>query len=121
MGVLCAAAFFCGLQPAAVLAGGNPGVKLTRGLVNITTGWLEIPAQMTERKNMDDTSALWMVHGFIQGVTMGMGRTLYGVWDTLTFPVAPYDAPIMSPDTLIRPKHDPTDIKPLPPEKATSS
>ena len=104
-----AAALFCGLQQPAALAeetGGNPGAKLTRGLVNIGTGWLEIPAQISEQKKTDHTAILWMVHGLFNGVAMGLGRTLYGVWDTLTFPVAPYDAPIMNPDTLIRPKQN---------------
>ena len=100
--------FFCGLLPAAAFAegnGGNPAAKLTRGLVNIGTGFLEIPAQMAEQKKTDDTAFLWMVHGFFRGVMMGTARTLYGAWDILTFPVAPYNAPIMEPDTLIQPKH----------------
>ncbi len=103
--------------PAAALAGGNPGVKLTRGLLNIGTGWLEIPAQMEEQKKMDNSAGDWVIRGFFKGVGMGLARTLYGMWDILSFPVAPYDAPIMDPDTLIRPKHAPTDLQPLPPEK----
>ena len=106
--------------PAAALAGGNPGVKLTRGLLNIGTGWLEIPAQMAEQEETDNSAGGWVFHGFLKGVAMGLARTLYGVWDILSFPVAPYDAPIMDPDTLIRPKHAPTDIQPLPPEKSQS-
>jgi len=120
IGVLLAAVLFCGLQPADALAGGNPGVKLTRGLLNIGTGWLEIPAQMEEQKKMDNSTGDWVIRGFFKGVGMGLARTLYGVWDVLSCPVAPYDAPIMDPDTLIRPKHSPTDLKPLPLEKSIS-
>ena len=112
-----------GLQPADTVAdqnagkGGNPGTKLTRGILNLGTGWLEVPAQMAERKKTDHTAVWWMVHGAIYGVMRGTARTLYGVFDILTFPVAPYSAPIMQPDTLIKPKRKPRDLEPLPPEK----
>lgn len=93
------------LFPSAASAAGNPGVKAARGIVNLSTGWLEIPAQMAERK------------GFFHGVTMATTRTLYGLWDMLTFPAAPYDSPVMDPDTLIYPKNEPRDIQPLPKNK----
>ncbi|MDO8729927.1 MAG: exosortase system-associated protein, TIGR04073 family [Candidatus Omnitrophota bacterium] len=87
--------------------GGNPGTKLTRGIVNLTTGWLEIPAQMAEQKETDPTHVMWFFHGLLQGMTVGGSRTLYGLWDIVTFPVAPYNAPFMEPDTLINPKAKP--------------
>lgn len=84
----------------------GPANKLVRGVVNLSTGWLEIPHQMAERKE-DGTVVLWAVHGFIYGTIMGFTRTLYGLVDTLTFPIPPYDSPLMEPDTLIAPKHGP--------------
>lgn len=84
----------------------NPVTKLTRGAINATTGWLEIPNQMAERKE-DGTAVMWVVHGFVYGTIMGFTRTLYGLYDVVTFPVGPYDAPLMEPDTLIAPKHGP--------------
>lgn len=104
------ALFVSGLLPAASFAeesGGNPGTKLTRGFVNTTTGWLEIPAQMAEQKKRDSTQVWWFFHGLLQGMTGGGARILYGLWDVVTFPIAPYNAPIMDPDTLIKPKTKP--------------
>lgn len=106
---------FLGLPASPALAGGNPGVKLTRGIVNLATGWLEIPAQAAEQKKRDDTAVWWLVHGLVRGVMIGTGRTLYGAYDIITFPIAPYDAPMMDPDTLIDPKRKPRDVDPLPP------
>ena len=106
------------LLPAAAFAsgeGGNPGVKLARGITNLATGWMEIPVQMAEQKKTDTTAVLWAVHGFIRGLGIGGARTLYGVWDIVTFPLAPYDAPVMDPDTLIKPKAKPRQLEPLPP------
>lgn len=82
----------------------NPATKLIRGVVNTGTGWLEIPNQMAARKE-DGTVVLWTVHGFIYGTLMSLTRTLYGLYDVVTFPIPPYDAPRMEPDTLIVPKH----------------
>lgn len=87
--------------------GGNPGTKLSRGISNLATGWLEIPVQMAEQKETDPTHVMWFFHGLLQGMTVGGARTLYGFWEILTFPVAPYNAPYMEPDTLIQPKAKP--------------
>ena len=87
------------LASSSALAGGNAGVKLTRGLVNITTGWLEIPHRISERKA--EKASWWPVHGTIYGLMMATTRTLYGAWDLITFPFPPYDGPVMEPDTLI--------------------
>ncbi len=95
------------LPPAAAFAGGdggNPAVKLTRGIVNLASGWLEVPNQVAERKNLDSSTHWWITHGLVRGFMLATARTLYGVYDILTFPVAPYDAPLMAPDTLIAPK-----------------
>lgn len=103
--VLTAALTLALVLPGAAQAA-NPATKLTRGVVNITTGWLEIPRQMVERK--DDGTVVWyMVHGFLYGTRMGITRTLHGLFDIVTFPIAPYDAPLMEPDTLIAPKYGP--------------
>ena len=100
------AAIGLGLAFPGTACAASPATKLTRGLVNTTTGWLEIPSQMAARKE-DGTVVLWMVHGFIYGTIMGFTRTLYGLYDIVTFPIGPYDTPRMEPDTLIAPKHGP--------------
>ncbi len=84
---------------------GNPVTKLTRGIINVTTGWLEVPIQIAE--NRDETILLWIPHGIFQGLMQGGTRTFLGAWDIITFPVAPYDAPLLEPDTLIAPRRPP--------------
>lgn len=100
--------FFILGQPSPALAA-NPVTKLIRGVVNLTTGLLEIPNQMATRKG-DGTTVMWTIHGFIEGFATGVARTFCGAYDILTFPVAPYDAPLMDPDTLIAPKHGPDQL-----------
>lgn len=93
----------------------NPATKLTRGIVNTTTGWLEIPHQMHERKG-DGTTVWWTIHGFLYGTIMGITRTLTGVYDIATFPIGPYDGPLLQPDTLIDPNPSSKKRAPRPPE-----
>lgn len=106
-GLLSLALLFFGVCSPAQAAGGgrggNPVTKLIRGVVNVTTGWLEVPIQMVENK--DETLLLWIPHGFFQGLMQGGMRTFLGAWDILSFPLAPYDAPLLEPDTLIEPRH----------------
>jgi putative exosortase-associated protein (TIGR04073 family) len=99
-----AAALALAFPPAAHAA--NPATKLTRGIVNLTTGWLEIPNQMAQRED-DGTTMMWTVHGFLNGLSTGVARTFYGAYDILTFPFPSYDAPMMDPDTIIAPKPSP--------------
>ena len=81
--------------------------KLVRGIVNLTTGWLEIPKEMAEREP-DGTVVMGpVVHGFMQGLTHGTQRTLYGFWDILTFWAPPYEGPEKEPETLIDPYEEP--------------
>ena len=107
LGFTLAILLLSGSRPPSLFAeefGGNPGTKLTRGLINTTTGWLEIPAQMAEQKKTDTTQVMWFFHGLLRGMTVGVARTAYGLWEMITFPVAPYNDPYMQPDTLIDPK-----------------
>lgn len=87
---------------------GNPAIKLARGIINLTTGWMEVPIQIAEHQ--DETFLLWIPHGFFQGLMQGGTRTFIGAWDIITFPVAPYDAPLLEPDTLIAPRRPPRSI-----------
>ena len=74
--------------------------KLGRGAVNATTGWMEVPNQMSAQ--MPDDSYKGMTFGFMDGLSRGIQRTLYGTWDLITFPFPPYDKPTMSPETLLK-------------------
>lgn len=63
---------------------GGIGTKLSRGIVNLVTGWLEIPKQI---------SAVWqesgagpgMTMGFIKGLGFAVGRTAVGAYEIVTF------------------------------------
>lgn len=116
-GVLVLAVLFSVPFTSSALAAGNPATKLTRGIVNLATGWIEVPVQMAERKSYDDTKVMWLVHGLLEGVRQAGRRTLMGAWDVITFPIAPYDRPTLDPDTLIEPDDPPREIGPMPTEE----
>ena len=73
--------------------------KLTRGTVNILTGWVELPAQVYKgyRKGYDDGGAISVQNmpaasrslgaaaGLFRGVGHACGRTVWGVVDFATF------------------------------------
>lgn len=76
--------------------------KLGRGFVNLTTGWLELPVQ-TVRGATGDSPVAGTFYGFGEGILRGIQRTGLGLWDGLTFPLGPYDHPVMEPETVFGP------------------
>ena len=65
----------------------DPAKKLGRGVVNILTGWVELP------KNIYQTSAesnpfAGITVGLVKGLGMTVVRTGAGIYDTATFPFA---------------------------------
>lgn len=76
----------------------DAGKKLSRGAINATTGWTELPLQMASQSSENLYSGL--TYGFMDGLSMGLKRTLYGTWDFITFPVPPFDKPVMKPETV---------------------
>lgn len=73
--------------------------KLERGVLNLFTGFGEIPYQIGQEARINRYRG-WLV-GLPKGIAWGVFRTLYGAWDTLTFPVPPYSAPILDPEILV--------------------
>ena len=74
------------------------GGKLTRGLMNVVTGWLELPNEIVDTTQQQNVlvGATW---GTLKGLVKGVVREAVGVYETITFPVpvpANY-APILSP------------------------
>lgn len=97
-------ALLTGLYPAPAHAANLFG-KFGRGIVNTTTGWVEIPLEISAAKKRDDeTAVLWFFAGMTEGIVQGGKRTLFGLWDLVTFPVPPYDRPVLEPETLISEK-----------------
>ena len=78
------------------------GKKLARGIINIATGWIEIP------KNIYDTSVesnpfMGITFGTIKGAGMTVVITALGACDTVTFlfPVPKDYAPILEPEFVL--------------------
>lgn len=81
--------------------------KLVRGLVNFTTGWVEVPKQiyLVGRHEGWATGAL---RGPIDGFGMFIARTLAGAYEVLTFPlpIPPNYQPMLQPDYVWQQKPD---------------
>ena len=96
--------------------------KLGRGVVNVFTGWIEIPKNMAkEWRAIDPFSGV--VVGGVEGLAWGIGRTASGLYDVVTFPLPIPDdyMPLMEPEFILPgiwgdaiPEMDPvTSLKPL--------
>lgn len=76
--------------------------KFTRGVVNLLTGWIEIPKSIAEDYRKYDPFT-GFVTGTIRGVVWGFGRTVTGAYEILTFPFPiPEDyEPIIEPEFVL--------------------
>jgi len=72
--------------------------KLGDGLVNLLTGWMEIPRQI-DISSKSDSPTYGVVQGLIRGIAYTILRTGSGALDAVTFFVPPYDKPLMQPVT----------------------
>ena len=63
----------------------DPGKKLGRGVVNILTGWVELPKNMYETSQQSN-AFVGATIGFIKWLGMTVVRTGAGVYDAATFP-----------------------------------
>ena len=60
--------------------------KLGRGIVNVLTGWMEVPKNISvEWKKSDPFSGIVM--GTVKGLGWTLGRTMSGAYDVVTFPL----------------------------------
>jgi len=73
--------------------------KLNRGLINILTGWFEVPKNMAAATAKRDFVSAFFI-GLPKGCWMTIVRTGAGVYDTLTcaFPIPQYYEPILEPE-----------------------
>jgi putative exosortase-associated protein (TIGR04073 family) len=76
--------------------------KLGRGIVNVLTGWIEIPKNVAKEWRQTDPFT-GLVLGTIKGVGWGFGRTIAGVYEVITFPFPiPKDYnPVMQPEFIL--------------------
>ena len=77
----------------------NMSNKLNRGLVNIVTGWFEVPKNMSDGISKHDFVSAFFI-GLPKGCWMTIVRTGAGIYDTVTFPIpAPQDyKPVLEPE-----------------------
>src|SRR5687768_11471696 len=75
------------------------GKKLSRGLANMTGGWMEIPKQIY-RVGQEEGWVVGALRGPFDGVGMSIARTLAGAYEVLTFPVPvpPHYQAMLQPD-----------------------
>ena len=76
--------------------------KLFRGIVNLTTGWLEIPKQ-TVNTSQDKGLGQGLTWGFAKGIGWAVGRTLAGAYEIVTFPfpIPENYQPVMQPEYVL--------------------
>lgn len=76
----------------------TPVNKLGRGLSNILTFYLEIPASELQTCKCQGDSFFSFFTGTLKGVFTALYRGFTGVLDTVTFFAPPYDQPLMQPE-----------------------
>ena len=78
---------------------GSAATKGLRGLVNVVTGWVEIPKRIHETA-LESGTAAGVTWGLLRGLGYGFIRTVAGCYEVLTFPFpAPPDyQPVMEPE-----------------------
>ena len=78
---------------------GNPGTKLARGIVNASTGWVEIPKETA--RGAEEAGLPGLIGGLLKGVTLGVVRTAVGGYEIGTFflPIPDGYEPVLQPPT----------------------
>lgn len=82
--------------------GKTPFNKLTRGVLNMSTFYFEIPAGVMRVAKEKDNYFIGSTIGTAQGFFACMLRALTSVFDTATFLIPPYNKPIMEPEYTIQ-------------------
>lgn len=74
-------------------------MKLTRGLINTVTGWVEIPKRVAETSQADGAFA-GFTWGMLRGIGYGFVRTAAGLYELVTFPfpAPPGFEPVIQPE-----------------------
>ena len=79
--------------------GGNPVDKLVVGLINIVTGWAELPLSIFDVIQKDQVNSI-VNEGILKGTYEALRKTGAGIADTVTFLFPPYDQPLVEPFKL---------------------
>ncbi|MDD5195259.1 MAG: exosortase system-associated protein, TIGR04073 family [Candidatus Omnitrophica bacterium] len=76
----------------------NPLRKITRGAVNTTLCWVEIPRQ-TIKVNREKGDIAGLFWGPMKGLTYTAGRFCVGIYEMATFLLPPYK-PVVQPEFI---------------------
>jgi putative exosortase-associated protein (TIGR04073 family) len=100
-GIFVALLITAGTVPAAAepMEAGRAFTKLTRGFVNIITGWVEVPKRIQETSHVSGAAA-GFTWGLLRGLGHGFIRTAAGFYEffTFPFPAPPGYAPVIQPE-----------------------
>jgi putative exosortase-associated protein (TIGR04073 family) len=76
----------------------KPGMKAERGVKNILFGWTDIPKSVIQ-VTRDSKNPIWgLVGGTFKGIGKAFPRTVSGIADVVSFPIADYDKLPVKPD-----------------------
>ena len=73
----------------------DPIHKMGRGVVNVLTGWIELPKQI-HLGTQEDNPVIGVGSGLFKGVGLTVLRSGVGIFEALTFPI-PYPKGFASP------------------------
>jgi putative exosortase-associated protein (TIGR04073 family) len=95
------------------------GTKLTRGVVNLTKGWAEVPKQIYHVVH-EEGWVIGVVRGPIDGLGMFAARTIAGAYEILSFPfpIPSQYQPMLQPDYVWQsdaPEVPVSSFEPIPP------
>jgi len=76
----------------------DPDTQLARGVVNVATGWVEVPKQSAIGGQKAGGPGL--LGGFFKGVALSATRTLVGGYEIATFWTPTHVEPMMKPATV---------------------
>jgi putative exosortase-associated protein (TIGR04073 family) len=82
------------------------GKKLGRGIVNIATGWVELPKNIYDTSVDTNNPLMGITYGTLKGLGMTVVRTGAGAYDTVTFlfPMPQDYSPILQPEFVFTEK-----------------
>lgn len=64
----------------------DPIHKMGRGVVNVLTGWIEIPSRVHSGMRQDNAT-VGVARGVVDGVGMALLRVGVGLFEAVTFPI----------------------------------
>lgn len=100
-GMFVALLIVAGAVPAAAepMEAGKAFSKLTRGFVNVITGWVEVPKRIQETTQASGAAA-GFTWGLLRGIGHGFIRTAAGAYEffTFPFPAPPGYEPVIQPE-----------------------